>query len=79
MNVTQLKNALFREGGHGSGRHKTVDDAIDAYNAKARAKMHPPKKESFPFTNVYRMKSKKQAATGSSAPGVALTRAGVRP
>jgi hypothetical protein len=42
VNVESLTRSLY-EGGTGSGPHKTVDDAVDAYNAKARAKMHPKK------------------------------------
>jgi len=34
---------MVKQGGAGSGRHKTVGDAIDAWNDKARAKMHPRK------------------------------------
>lgn len=83
VSVESLAKSLFREGGAGSGRH-SVDDAIDAYNAKVRAKMHPPKKEAkkvpfkFAFTEAFMPKTK-EAATSSGVAGGALTRAGAKP
>ena len=43
MNFEGAMTAMVSQGGPGSGPHKGVDAAIDAYNTKVRAKMHPKK------------------------------------